>query len=218
MAKRGSEFIARARAALRVGVLATVLILGVSLPAHADPCPPTDLDCLTDTVDDTVDGAQDAVDSTVDEVGQVVDDTTETVVDPPDDEADPAGDGPTVSPGADGSGNAHDDATEGGAGGGKGPQEEQTQPPLPAATQREPRDVFVDKTPTSHGSGAGGASLAEDAQDASGGGLDEAARQFAFPLLLALLIAWFLILQNRLDRSEPGLAHAPLGRDELTFG
>jgi hypothetical protein len=47
-------------------------------------------------------------------------------------------------------------------------------------------------------------------------GLSDAARRFAFPLSVAVVVAAFLLVQGRIDRKDPKLATAPIdSRDDL---
>ena len=45
----------------------------------------------------------------------------------------------------------------------------------------------------------------------------EAAKDFAFPLLLTLIVGAFLVIQHRVDRDEPKLVFAPIDHDLLSF-
>ena len=45
----------------------------------------------------------------------------------------------------------------------------------------------------------------------------EAAKDFAFPLLLTLIVGGFLLAQNRVDRKEAKLRYAPVDQDLLSF-
>ena len=57
---------------------------------------------------------------------------------------------------------------------------------------------------------------AED-QDGLAESVLEAAKDFAFPLLMTLLVGTFLALQHRFDRRDPKLALAPVAHDYLSF-
>jgi hypothetical protein len=43
----------------------------------------------------------------------------------------------------------------------------------------------------------------------------EATRDMAFPMVLALIVVLFLLLQGLMDRRDPKLAVAPLSRNEI---
>lgn len=43
----------------------------------------------------------------------------------------------------------------------------------------------------------------------------EASRDMAFPIVLAVVVVLFLLLQGLMDRRDPKLAVAPLGRNEI---
>ena len=51
-----------------------------------------------------------------------------------------------------------------------------------------------------------------------GGVVSGTAKQVGFPLALALIVVAFLLIQNRLDRNDPKLALAPIKPDVLSFG
>ena len=60
--------------------------------------------------------------------------------------------------------------------------------------------------------------VAPIARDESGSrDLTEAARRFAFPLLLSALVAAYLFFQGRVDKRDPKLVLAPMDTDTLLF-
>jgi len=50
-----------------------------------------------------------------------------------------------------------------------------------------------------------------------GGAAAEAAKQLTFPVLLALIVFLFLLMQNEMDRQDPKLALAPIKPDVMRF-
>jgi hypothetical protein len=197
----------------RAAVTAVLFLLLLASPAAADPCALTDPECLTNTVDDTVETVEQTADSAEDTVNETVEDTTRTVDETTTEvvgqvgkvvdgllgkggDPDPGGGGHD-QPGAGTPGRQHGRGGEAGA-----------------TLRLEPREPSIDalfRTPDAP-SGDGTAPGAGRA-----GGIGAAAKQLAFPALLASLVLAFLVIQNRLDRRDPRLASAPLGPELLTF-
>jgi hypothetical protein len=50
-----------------------------------------------------------------------------------------------------------------------------------------------------------------------GGTVVRTAKQLSFPLILAVIVALFVAIQNRVDRNDPKLALAPLTPDRMRF-
>jgi len=201
----------------RAAVAAVLLLVLMASPAAADPCAVTDPECLTDTVETTVDAvektvgsAEETVDEGAEEVSQTVDDTTTEVVGQVGTVIDGLlGKGGETDPGGRGDGK---DEHEAGRPAGKGRRLE----PGPVTRRLEPRDPSVTTFPTQAavyrepvGSPPGA--------DRAGGTIGAAAKQLAFPALLAMMVLAFLVIQNRMDRTDPRLASAPLGPELLTF-
>ncbi|MDQ4005102.1 MAG: hypothetical protein M3135_02220 [Actinomycetota bacterium] len=183
------------------------LVLGLALwstsPASAqfEPCLEDPIQCAGETVDETID-----------EITGNVDDVTEPV----DDVINPGGENPSPSirgtRESDGSKGARDrdEVARFSSPGGVGS-------PEPISTARP-------------GTGAGRVerpAAPRDATDPVGNALDRVRQSLsgstetlAFPLGLTLVLGAFLLLQSRVDRSDPKLALAPVEPDDdiLTFG
>jgi hypothetical protein len=200
-------------------------VLVVAAPmALADPCSPLDLGCVVDTTTTTAGGV---VDDTTTTVGDVVDDTTTT----------DGGAGP-IDPGT-----ILDGVVPGGAlpGGGTVPGTGET--PSGGGTTTPNGGGATHTGTASSGShhphaavvAAGSGSVAPVVSgetpialghpsptfvDDGGGALVAVARlvrTLAVPLALILLVIGFLFIQNRIDRTDPKLALAPVGSEHLTF-
>ena len=222
----------RLRAFFALPLLALIVLGG-----RAEACPLTNPNCVVkevdktakDTVEDVQDAADDAqedateaADEVVDDVDQTIDDVQETV----DDTLNPGG-GPTTPPPPP-------------------PEEDPTDPPPgevgPSGTRiqgagEERRQRELDRRARSEGEGreeavgparieppAGTAAFLGPATDISreddrslGESAIEAAKDFAFPLLLTLLVGAFLAVQHRVDRREPKLVLAPVEHEFLSF-
>jgi hypothetical protein len=205
------------------------LAIGASFVLAAAParaaCSPTDLSCVTETVDDvtqpiteTVDDVTGQVIGTVGGVVDPVEDTVDPIIDavplpdPPIDVTDPAtpadsggGPDPRTGPGtpSSGSGNGSSDPGPG------SPVER----PIPV--QALVGGAFVsglDPSPSSNVR-IGPSPPAER----TGVSLEDVVKGFAFPLGLVLIVGAFLLVQDRLDRRDPRLALAPVGPDVLDF-
>jgi hypothetical protein len=206
-----------------------VLVLGIQPRASA--CPVTDVDCVVDKAKDVVDDAPETVEEveeTVEEVvsdpeGSVekivsdtkdaVNDTVKETVQPPDaPDSDVSGvDVPEgSSPGPDTSEKVRDDRARrpNKSSGSRGQQAER------AGTTRLPageRNLVVASSETVSRVGP----VAQGEPES--GDLAEAARRFAFPLLLMALVAGYLFFQQRVDRRDPKLALAPMDTDMILF-
>jgi hypothetical protein len=201
----------------RAAVAAVLLLVLMASPAAADPCAVTDPECLTDTVKETVDAvektvgsAEETVDEAAEEVSQTVDETGAEVVGQVGTVIDGLlGKGGKPDPGGRGDGK---DEPEAGRPAGRGGRHE----PGPVTGRVEPRDPSVTTFPT-QGTVSRGPVASPPGADRAGGTIGAAAKQLAFPALLAMLVLAFLVIQNRMDRKDPRLASAPLGPELLTF-
>jgi hypothetical protein len=199
------------------------LVLALAVPASfADPCPPLDPTCATDSIQgvpeipevpplddlpDPLEDAKDDVEDAIDDVEDAVDD----IVDPdPDEEPDPD-EGPVEDdPRGD-----DDRSGGGGAGGGRsgGSGSGSMGPSLSEGRLGEVNPG----SPT-----LGGAAVASrrEAPSASGGisrAAARAAKEGAFPLALILIVLAYTVVQDRMDRRDPKLALAPVRADDLSF-
>jgi hypothetical protein len=191
------------------------LLLLAASPASADPCPVTDPECITnnvdeaiDTVEETVGGAEETIQETVEEASQTVDRTATEVVGQVGKVVDELLGKGGKDPG----------------GGGPGPSSPRGNRPrgghhreraLSVAGGIEPRETGIDAVLLAREGVPVGRT--ESGGKSRPGGLGAAAKQLAFPALLAALVLAFLVIQNRLDRRDPRLASAPLGPDLLRF-
>jgi hypothetical protein len=174
------------------------------------------VDDAVDAVENTVENVTDAVDDVLGTVDDTVDDVIDDVVGEPDDatptppEEEVAGEAPASGDGRTGSG---DPAATGGAPD-RGPPNVEGRP-------------AADHLASAFGDAAGGgpdagaaAAIRSAPSDAPGvGGFDAGAlaATVAFPAVIALAVATFLAIQNRLDRRDPKLAIAPVGPDVVAF-
>jgi hypothetical protein len=208
-----------------------LLAIGASFVLAAAParaaCPLTDLACVTETVDETVDEVTDPVtevtDPVVGTIGDVVDEVEDTV-DPIVDEVAPPLPGPSI--------NVTDPPTPGDSGVSPDPRTGPGAPPSDSGSRRSdlgsgssvertvPAQALVggtfvsglDPSPISNVR-IGPSPPAER----TGVSLENVVKGFAFPLALMLIVGAFLLVQDRLDRRDPRLALAPLGPDVLDF-
>lgn len=195
---------------------AVFLLLVLASPAAADPCALLDPECVTETVDETVDTVKETVGSAKETVDETAEDGTEAVGD--------AASGPvgTVVKTIDGVLGKDGGPKPGGGDGADRPEtrartgDGHTGTQALATRRLEPRDPSLDAT-----FGGGGTALDWPTLNPPAGGAFRraigAAARLAFPILLASMVLAFLVIQNHLDRGDPRLASAPLGPDLLTF-
>jgi hypothetical protein len=197
----------------RAAAAAVLLLLLLASPAAADPCALTDPECLTDTIDETVDTARKAVGSAEETVEEAAEETTQTVDETTTEVVGQVGktiDGLLGKGGETDPGGGGDDPGGTGTPGREHGRDEEARPTL----RREPREPSIDALfPTPAVPSRDGTAP----RAGRAGGIGAAARQLAFPALLASLVLAFLVIQNRLDRRDPRLASAPLGPELLTF-
>ena len=215
----------RLRVLLPAGLIAA--FLGIAAPASA--CPLTNPNCVIDKVEETADDAvhdvdetldrvREEADRTVDDVKETVDQVEETVaetVDPPP--------GPTAPP----------PPTEPP---GPGPRD-----PSPRDPKRDPKVKGDDANRSSDEGDGDGAALgpspidppsnlllpsalrivaADDPagpEESVGESALEAAKTFAFPLIMTLLVGIFVVVQHRVDRRDPKFVLAPVEHELLSF-
>jgi hypothetical protein len=173
------------------------------------------VDDAVDAVENTVEDVTDAVDEVLGTVEDTVDDVIDDVVDEPDDAPrtpsdEAAGEAPASGNDRTGSG---DPAASGGVPD-RGPPNVEGRP-------------AADHVASAFGDIARGgpdvvatAAIRSAPSDAPGvGGFDAGAlaATVAFPAVIALAVATFLAIQNRLDRRDPKLAIAPVGPDVVAF-
>jgi hypothetical protein len=201
----------------RATVPAVLFLLLSAAPAAADPCALTDPECVTDslkatvdTVEETVGSTGETIEGTAQEASQTVDETATEVVG----QVGKVIDGLLGKEGGTDPGGRGDGKDEPGAGrhagkGGRGAKGSVT-------GRIEPRDPSVTSFPTQGAVSRGPVGTSTE-EDRAGGTIGTAAKQLAFPVLLATIVLGFLVIQNRLDRKDPRLASAPLGPELLTF-
>jgi hypothetical protein len=188
------------------------LVLGLALATASPASAQLELEpCLEDPVrcaGETVDEATDTVDETVDEVIGIVDEGT----DPVDDIVDPGGGGGTAPAPSGGSGAQSEgsaprggEARRDGSGARGGPGAgEPTGTARPTGARRVERATAPAEVPP----------LPNDSPDSVRQALSGSTETLAFPLTLILVLGAFLLVQGRLDRSDPKLALAPVDPDD----
>jgi hypothetical protein len=197
------------RARLTSGAIGVGLFVALSAPAaHAAECAPTDLACLAKQGQDTIGGLGDKLGSGQDPVGGVTG-TTGGVVKTVNDTLD----GLLNGGGSGGSGGG----PGGGSGGGSG---------NPRHHHGASSTIAFRGFPTTNGatSAAYRTSTTPVAPQrrsellrSVGGTVVRAVQQVGFPMILAFIVALFVVVQNRLDRSDPKLSVAPLRPDRMRF-
>jgi hypothetical protein len=214
-----------------LGLMATGLILGIQPQATA--CPLTDLDCVVDeakkvveevpaivdeveeTVEDVTSGTEEVVKDVVTGAKETVDDVVRETVEPPGaPEVRDPGVGSTVPPAGRGAPEVVRDV------GGRRPVTDSGSRTEPVARRIDPlpRRALPVAAPAAEAPTETTAAADPVAQGESGSrDLAEAARQFAFPLLLSLLVAGFLFFHGRVDRRDPKLTLAPVDTDLILF-
>jgi hypothetical protein len=164
-----------------------------------------------DTVGDTVGKVRDTVKDTVDKGRGKIDDTTDGIGD---------------TGGSDGGGSTSGPGSGPGARSVPGGSESLT--PVPGgqtAGQPSGSGAATVSAPVAAGNFALASHVVDGKSAPSSPGLAEqiglaavdAAKHFGFPLALALLVMGFLLIQNRLDRSDPKLALAPIRPEVARF-
>lgn len=177
----------------------------------ADPI----VDTVTETVDEVVGTVEETVDPIVDTVEETVDEVVGTVEDIVEDTIDPIGGVEPVEPVA---------PTEGvpdrreGSGGTRAELDEPADVPAVRRTDAPVGLGSFDVTLTSAPQLEPTAGIGlRGFRDGTGSAFANVIQGLAFPAILALVVAIFLAVQNRIDRRDPKLALAPVGPDVLAF-
>jgi hypothetical protein len=192
-----------------VTALLAVLPLGVAGPALAQECPPLDMTCVVDEVTENAQGTvDDTVGTVTDTVGPVVDDTS--------DEVDRIlGGGNEPPPPPDGGGGGDSGGGDGGSGngdGGAGPASGRSDLPLglrPAAITTG-TTVTPSEPPVQLDTGT-------DLRERFATTVAGAAKSLSVVAVLLGIAIAFVLTQNRIDRSDPRLALAPVEADLVRF-
>jgi hypothetical protein len=188
----------------------TGLVLTLSAPVAFADCPLTDPTCIVDqtkqAATDSAGGAKDKADAAIKQATDTVGGILNPIGLPT----------PTPTPtgrGGSGGGGGH------GGSGGSVPNGGPATTPASSGVGALNRAPSTGTTPASYSSRPvrHGTAHGPSLFGRIGGAAAEAARQVAFPLALALLVAAFLMVQNRLDRRDPKLAEAPIAPDVLRF-
>lgn len=206
------------RPLLKILLVAAIAVLGlawIASPATAQECAITDLECLNDQVEETVDAVGEAAGGAADTISDTAEDAAETVEGILNDTTDK---GREIIDGLLGRGGKNPGEEEGKDKGRSGGGSARTR-------DRDglgrgllaPRDPSLTASASADATTGGRSSQTPDGGGGLGRGIANAARDLAFPVLLVGLVLGFLALQNRLDRRDPKLAAAPLGPDFLTF-
>ena len=221
---------ARQRAVNLLFILALAAAGLFALAPAAPACELTDPSCAVEKTKETVEDAgntvdqvdeavEDTVDHTTEQVDETVSDTEKTVQDTVRDVAGPPGSTPTdpstpkdtVKGGATekGSRNPGRDSRSGSADRGESSSD-------PRPTVRAPAtNPLSSPAGASHTDALGPATASQPVDLAQTPA--EIAKLFVFPLLLSAIVVAFLLMEGRLDRSDPKLALAPLDTEMLSF-
>ena len=207
----------------RLGVIAGATIV-LWLPASmAAACALTDVTCVADEVvddvadavgsasdpvtsvtDDVVDETEERADDAAGTVTRVVDDLTGRV-DPGPDPGDDPGPGPKGHEPRDGRDRSDRDTDRSGASRQRALERAFAPSGDRGGTFAELIPASVTRTdPNAHIAGSIGQAL-------------ERVATVAFPLVLTLLVAAFVLIQHRIDARDPRLTLSPLGPDDLVF-
>jgi hypothetical protein len=174
------------------------MFVALSAPmANADSCAPLDLECIAQRGGDTDGGT----------LGGIVQQGKDTV----DGVLNPGGSG--GGPGG-GSGGG-----SGGSGGGSGGTRHHAGP-VGSTTARGFTSSTLNTTPATSNDAtmaSVGAHRRSTVLHSIGGTVVRTAKQLSFPLILAVIVALFVAIQNRVDRNDPKLALAPLTPDRMRF-
>jgi len=194
--------------------LSSGMILVLSASGAVAQCALTDLTCIADS-------AQQSVEATVPNTGiPPVDGTVHTVEGTAKSATDQVGSavggllhpggtgggpGPSPAPGP-GPGTGRDPSTTSNGAGGTGSFQGTSSVPI---NSQDARPSVRPANPSGRSSSL---------LDRIGRVVSAAAKHVGFPLALALIVIAFLLIQNRLDQSDPKLALAPIKPDVLSFG
>jgi hypothetical protein len=190
--------------------LLAVLPLGVAGPALAQDCLPLDMACVVDEVTEHAQGTvDDTVTTVTDTVGPVVDDTSDEV-----DRILGGGNEPPPPPDGGGGGDSGGggDGGSGNGDGGAGPASGRSALPLglrPAAITTG-ATITPSEQPVQLDNGT-------DLRDRFATTIAGAAKSLAVVAALLGIAVAFVLTQNRIDRSDPRLALAPVEADLVRF-
>ena len=222
-----------AKLAIVLLVFGSPLLLG--MPAARADCPILDPLCVVETVEDTVGGTVETVEDTVDGTVETVEESVEVVVETVEETAtEVVGAVEETVDTVSGQGSLLDEVAEtvvegevvpkpdpGGAGGGvipgtgsgrDGSDEGRIGGTLVATTS------IGSSAPAPATDPVGNIRTApSDGPTGFGSLLDNVVAGLAFPVILTLIVAAFVAMQNRLDRRDPKLALAPVGPDVVNF-
>jgi hypothetical protein len=201
--------------------MSIIAIVAAGAASAQASCPPLDPVCVVDEVEDDAPGL---VDDTVDAIETPVDDVIDPVVDPVVDTLvgtvdDLLGDGKTEPPdpgGSDNGNGSHPSQGHRGGAGSSGSRDRGSVDVGPRVHERPVLVPFVEPIVLERA-----ASDATEAPTAGSGRVGAAigavARSLAIVLTLFGLVVAFATFQDRLDRSDPRLALAPIRSDEVSF-
>ena len=194
----------------------------------ASACELTDPTCLVDevkqTAQQTVDEVREEAKVTVDEVRETAEDTLSNVEETVDEVVNPTNPAvpnppsePTVpsNPGPDAPDNGPGDRGPSDPSNVKSEQEDRTSGPQRAVDPLLPRITLAVGPLVRDPFGFNNAD--QPADPGLSESAIEAAKDFAFPLVLTLIVGAFLTIQHRVDRREPKLVFAPIDNDLLSF-
>lgn len=201
------------------GLLVPLVMLSLSPPAHAEPCPVTEPDCLIDAAEETTETVEDTVASAVDDGQEAVKETQQSVEEAADQvvgQVEEVVDGlEGKKPGEEGGEGKRDRPDRAGT---DGPSDAVHTGARPTAGSFPPRRVLRLAEPSRPPSFVRAPHLDPVGSDSTlAGRAIEAAKRLAFPAVLLLIVAGFLALQNRIDRSDPKLTLAAELPDHLPF-
>lgn len=180
---------------------------------------------VTDTVEDTASGTIDEVEDKVGDVTDTVDDTTDQILNPTNPTT-PTKPTPRGGPDKPGNPNNHPgsrddkpkDRVQGRDQTREGRRGERSEVENGLQGLRDPRLAtnFSREPGTAEGADSISAMTRPELEGFGRAALD-AAKKFAFPLLMTLAVGAFLLVQSRVDRRDPKLALAPIDHDMLAF-
>jgi hypothetical protein len=194
------------RPRLASGAIGVGLFIALAAPiARAAECAPTDLTCLAQQGHDTLGGLGGTLGSGQDPVGGVTN-TAGKVVNTVNDTLDGLLNGGSGGGGGPGGGSGGGSGNPGHHHGASTTIASRTFSTSSGSTATAPT---TSTTPVVH--------QARSELRTVGGTVVRAAQQVGFPMILAFVVALFVMVQNRLDRNDPKLSMAPLRPDRMRF-
>ena len=232
---RGELSRVRLRALFALPLLALFLLGG-----RAEACPLTNPNCAADQttkvvkdtvesappVEDVTEEATDTANETVDTVEETVTDTTKDVTETVDETLNPEEGSvdtppPPEEPREPGPGKGNQGPNRNGPGERRGERGEERDERRPSGTgpvqERSVRPDLNQPLPAGSLARTSSKEILPADEDGLAESVLEAAKDFAFPLILTLLVGTFLAVQHRFDRRDPKLALAPVAHDYLSF-